>query len=140
MSIARFLVYLEPAEEGGCIVSAPAFPGCVTQGETREEALAMIQDATRGYILGPGVPIGPGWDMLLLRSMESPVEGLWPAVIDHALALSLVDYVGFRHLFHHSDGYELLWHKVRPLVVAMEETLTRLRQQLEPFISALESQ
>lgn len=50
MTVARFLAYLEPAEEGGYIVSAPALPGCVTQGETTEEALAMIQDAIRGYI------------------------------------------------------------------------------------------
>ncbi|HXF04051.1 MAG TPA: type II toxin-antitoxin system HicB family antitoxin [Blastocatellia bacterium] len=48
--MARFLVYLEPAEEGGYIVSAPALPGCVTQGETKEEALAMIKDAISGYI------------------------------------------------------------------------------------------
>jgi antitoxin HicB len=48
--MARFLVYLEPAEEGGYIVSAPALPGCVTQGETKGEALTMIQDAIRGYI------------------------------------------------------------------------------------------
>ncbi|MGH8507835.1 MAG: type II toxin-antitoxin system HicB family antitoxin [Gammaproteobacteria bacterium] len=52
--MARFLVYLEPAEEGGYIVSAPALPGCVTQGETKEEALAMVQDAIRGYILSLG--------------------------------------------------------------------------------------
>jgi predicted RNase H-like HicB family nuclease len=49
--MARFLVYLEPAEEGGYIVSAPALPGCVTQGETKEEALVMIQDAIRGFII-----------------------------------------------------------------------------------------
>ena len=48
--MARFVVYLEPAEEGGYIVSAPALPGCVTQGETKEEALAMIQDAIAGYV------------------------------------------------------------------------------------------
>lgn len=52
--MARFLVYLEPAEEGGYIVSAPALPGCVTQGDTKEEALAMVQDAIRGYILSLG--------------------------------------------------------------------------------------
>ncbi|MGH8491347.1 MAG: type II toxin-antitoxin system HicB family antitoxin [Gammaproteobacteria bacterium] len=61
--MARFLVYLEPAEEGGYIVSAPALPGCVTQGETKEEALAMVQDAIRGYILslsnhGESLPSG----------------------------------------------------------------------------------
>jgi len=48
--VARFLVYIEPAEEGGYIVSVPALPGCVTQGETREEALAMARDAIQGYI------------------------------------------------------------------------------------------
>ncbi|GFN22442.1 type II toxin-antitoxin system HicB family antitoxin [Thermanaeromonas sp. C210] len=48
--MARFIVYLEPAEEGGYIASVPALPGCVTQGETKEEALAMAEDAIRGYI------------------------------------------------------------------------------------------
>ena len=48
--MAKFLVYLESAEEGGYIVSCPQLPGCVTQGETVEEALEMIKDAIRGYI------------------------------------------------------------------------------------------
>lgn len=48
--MAHFIVYLQPAEEGGYIASVPALPGCVTQGETREEALQMAQDAIRGYI------------------------------------------------------------------------------------------
>ena len=61
--MARFYVYLEPAEEGGYIVSAPALPGCVTQGETKEEALEMIKDAIRGYIAslrkhGDPLPLG----------------------------------------------------------------------------------
>ena len=40
--MAKFLVYLEPSEEGGYIVSCPQLPGCVTQDETADEALAMI--------------------------------------------------------------------------------------------------
>jgi antitoxin HicB len=51
VAVPKYLIYLEPAEEGGYIVSAPAFPGCVTQGETKEEALAMIKDAIKGYII-----------------------------------------------------------------------------------------
>jgi predicted RNase H-like HicB family nuclease len=31
-------------------VSVPALSGCFTQGETREEALAMIREAIEGYI------------------------------------------------------------------------------------------
>ena len=37
-------------EEGGYTVTVPALPGCVTQGETLEEAVAMARDAIRGYI------------------------------------------------------------------------------------------
>ncbi len=48
--MSKFLVYIQPAEEGGYIVSCPQLPGCVTQGETVEEGMAMIRDAIRGYI------------------------------------------------------------------------------------------
>lgn len=61
--MAKFLVYLEPAEEGGYIVSCPQLPGCVTQGETVDEALAMIKDAIQGYITSlqkHGEPIPSG--------------------------------------------------------------------------------
>ena len=50
MKVLNYTVYLQPADEGGFIVSAPALPGCATQGETREEALTMIKDAIEGYI------------------------------------------------------------------------------------------
>lgn len=47
----QFQVILECDEEdGGYIVGVPALPGCVTQGDTREEALKMAEDAIRGYI------------------------------------------------------------------------------------------
>jgi predicted RNase H-like HicB family nuclease len=48
--MAKYLVYIEPAEEGGYIVSCPALPGCVSQGETIEEAREMIKDAISGYL------------------------------------------------------------------------------------------
>ena len=61
--MAKYLVYLQPAEEGGYIVSCPALPGCVTQGETVEKALEMIRDAIEGYIeslRAHGEPVPPG--------------------------------------------------------------------------------
>ena len=45
-----FNVIFEPAEEGGYIVSVPSLPGCMTQGETFEEAKEMIKDAIGGYV------------------------------------------------------------------------------------------
>ena len=40
----------EPAEEGGYVVTVPALPGVVTQGETLEEARAMAADAIQGFL------------------------------------------------------------------------------------------
>ncbi|MEK7175693.1 MAG: type II toxin-antitoxin system HicB family antitoxin [Patescibacteria group bacterium] len=48
--IYNLTVIFEPAEEGGYIVSVPALPGCVTQGETFEEAELMAKDAIEGYV------------------------------------------------------------------------------------------
>lgn len=45
-----FTVVFEPAEEGGYVVTCPALPGVVTQGETLDEARAMAADAIRGYV------------------------------------------------------------------------------------------
>lgn len=48
--ILEHTVIFEPAQEGGYTVSVPALPGCATQGETFEEATAMIKDAMEGYL------------------------------------------------------------------------------------------
>ena len=39
-----------PAEEGGYVIEIPDLPGCITQAETAEEALFMIEDAKKGWI------------------------------------------------------------------------------------------
>jgi antitoxin HicB len=50
MAEYSFTVLFEPAEEGGFVVTCPALPGLVTEGDTLEEARAMAEDAIRGYI------------------------------------------------------------------------------------------
>jgi antitoxin HicB len=44
------IVLIPEPEEGGYSVVVPSLPGCVTQGETIEEAIAMAQDAIGGWI------------------------------------------------------------------------------------------
>ena len=46
----EYEVFLEAAEEGGYVVTCPSLPGCASEGETREEALANIKDAIQGYL------------------------------------------------------------------------------------------
>ena len=50
MAQYHYTAVFEPAVEGGYIVSVPALPGLVTEGDTIEEARAMVKDAIRGYI------------------------------------------------------------------------------------------
>ena len=46
----KFKVILEEAEEGGYVVYVPSLPGCVSQGETREEAIENIKEAIEVYL------------------------------------------------------------------------------------------
>jgi predicted RNase H-like HicB family nuclease len=46
-----YTVVLEPDEEGrGYTVRVPALPGCITEGRSREEALANAREAITGFI------------------------------------------------------------------------------------------
>jgi predicted RNase H-like HicB family nuclease len=43
-------VILEPSDEGGYTVIVPALPGCISEGDTREEALRNIREAIELYL------------------------------------------------------------------------------------------
>jgi len=45
-----FNVVLEPQEEGGYTAYVPELRGCVSEGDTREEALGNIKEAIAGYV------------------------------------------------------------------------------------------
>jgi len=46
----KYTVVLEKDPTGGFVATVPALPGCVSQGETREETLANIQEAIELYV------------------------------------------------------------------------------------------
>jgi len=43
-------VIIYPGEDSYWVAECPSLPGCVSQGKTREEAIANIREAIRGYI------------------------------------------------------------------------------------------
>ena len=45
-----YSVKLEPQKEGGYTTTVPALPGCISEGDTLDEALRNISDAIEGYI------------------------------------------------------------------------------------------
>ncbi len=46
----KFRVILEVDEDGIFVAECPTLPGCISQGKTRQEALANINDAVKGYL------------------------------------------------------------------------------------------
>ncbi len=46
----RLKVVLEPSDEGGYTVYVPSLPGCISEGETVEEALTNIREAIDLYL------------------------------------------------------------------------------------------
>lgn len=56
----HYTIILHPDPEGGYTVTVPVLPGCVTQGETLEEAIVMAKDAIQLYIeslIADGEPV-----------------------------------------------------------------------------------
>lgn len=61
----EYTVVFEPAEEGGYVVTVPALPGCVTEGDTLEEAQSMAAEAIQGFLealrkAGEDIPVEHG--------------------------------------------------------------------------------
>jgi antitoxin HicB len=57
-----YRILIEKNEEGGYTVTVPSLPGCITQGDTWEEAIAHAREAIAGYVetllaLGKQVPL-----------------------------------------------------------------------------------
>ena len=46
----RLVVTLQRDETGMIVAECPAIPGCVSQGQTEEEALRNIEEAIRGCL------------------------------------------------------------------------------------------
>jgi predicted RNase H-like HicB family nuclease len=46
----KYTVILEQESDGGYVAIVPSLPGCVSQGDSRKEALANIREAAELYI------------------------------------------------------------------------------------------
>ena len=68
----RFRVIIEPDEDGVFVAQCPTLPGCISQGKTREEALANIRDAIAGYV----------------QSLEKHAEPVPPQIIEEIVEVA----------------------------------------------------
>ena len=58
----KLKIVLEASEEGGYTVYVPSLPGCISEGDTKEEALANIKEAIELYMepVEDDITISPG--------------------------------------------------------------------------------
>ncbi len=53
-------ILLYPGEDGYWVAECPSLPGCVSQGDSKEQAIANIREAIAGYVAAlkdDGLPI-----------------------------------------------------------------------------------
>ena len=58
----RYRVYIEQDEDGVFVAEVPSLPGCISQGDTRAEALANVKEAIEAYLVSleaHGEPVDP---------------------------------------------------------------------------------
>jgi len=56
----KYTVIIERGCESGYVAYAPALKGCVSQGDTREEALKNVKEAMEAYVealIEDGLPV-----------------------------------------------------------------------------------
>ena len=69
----RYTIILEREADGGYVATVPALPGCVSQGDTRDEVMKNICEAADLYIedciaAGDPVPTEAGREYLELTT------------------------------------------------------------------------
>jgi predicted RNase H-like HicB family nuclease len=48
--LVNLKIILEPSDDGGFTAYVPTLPGCISEGDTRDEALANIREAIELYL------------------------------------------------------------------------------------------
>ncbi|MEM6613731.1 MAG: type II toxin-antitoxin system HicB family antitoxin [Cyanobacteria bacterium P01_C01_bin.72] len=61
----KLQVVLEPSEEGGYTVYVPALPGCISEGDSVDEAMKNIQEAIELYLEPVGTDITANQDLIV---------------------------------------------------------------------------
>jgi len=80
------------------------------------------------------LPEGENWHIELLLQMAKPFDGIRDAIIAEESLQNLKEYLRFRHLFRHIYGFELKWERFKGLCIKLEDTLRKLKFEIERFM------
>lgn len=65
----KLQVILEPSDEGGYTAYIPSLPGCISEGDTKQEAMKNIREAAELYL-------GTLWQTE--SGLRMPCHTIWP--------------------------------------------------------------
>ena len=68
----KLRVVFESDEDGWVVASCPTLPGCHSQGRTKDEALANLQEAVEGYVASMGTHGDATGDAFRLEPVSGP--------------------------------------------------------------------
>ena len=69
----KYRVLVEQDEDGMFVAEAPALPGCISQGQTRADALLNIQEAIHAYV----------------ESLEAHGEPVPPSILEEVVEVAV---------------------------------------------------
>ncbi|HOH30886.1 MAG TPA: type II toxin-antitoxin system HicB family antitoxin [Candidatus Hydrogenedentes bacterium] len=69
----HYRILIEQDEDGVFVATCPSLPGCISQGDTRVEAVENIKDAIEGY----------------LASLEKHGEAIPPSIQEEVVEVTL---------------------------------------------------
>lgn len=72
------------------------------------------------------------WHSELLQEMFTQTEK-HPQILSEELLPTLKNYLGFRHVFRHSYGYEIDWTHLQPLFYKMNENWQSVKKEILDF-------
>ncbi|MEZ4594513.1 MAG: hypothetical protein R3D55_25715 [Chloroflexota bacterium] len=92
-----------------------------------------------GRQIDNSIPEGGAWHRDLLKQMTLDVPGVRPSVISEATAVSLEDYLGFRHIVRNLYTWDLDPVKVNGLIERLPQLIAALDNDLKAFGRFLEA-
>lgn len=85
-----------------------------------------------------GLPSGEKWHQELLEDMAIEIPGIRPAVIAKDTAVTLEEYLRFRHLFRNIYGHKLKWDRLKPLLLPLPDLFQQVAVEVNEFTDYLD--
>ena len=86
---------------------------------------------------GVALPAGENWHFDLFKRFCLPEQPPLPVLFDYALARQLGPFRRFRHVLHHSYGFQIEWDRMREGVEHVAQVLAAFQDRVEAHLKTM---